>query len=75
MKIEIDYKRLADDLKVHRFSWHYSLRKAADKIGISASTLNRIENQKIEPSVSVFALCCWWLCENIMNYIKISEND
>lgn len=38
-----------------------SVRKAAKKIGISASTLSRLNNQQIIPDLETFYHCIKWL--------------
>lgn len=38
-----------------------SVRKAAKEIGISASTLSRLNNQQIIPDLETFYLCVKWL--------------
>lgn len=38
-----------------------SVRKASKEIGISASTLSRLNNQQIVPDLETFYLCVKWL--------------
>ena len=38
-----------------------SVRKASKEIGISASTLSRINNQQIIPDLETFYLCVKWI--------------
>jgi len=38
-----------------------SVRKAAKEIGISASTLSRLNNQQIIPDLETFYLCVKWI--------------
>ena len=38
-----------------------SVRKTAKKIGISASTLSRLNNQQIIPDLETFYLCVKWI--------------
>lgn len=49
----------------HLLSWQnqggLSVRKAAKEIGISASTLSRLNNQQIIPDLETFYLCIKWL--------------
>lgn len=46
-----------------------SLRVAARAIGISAATLNRVENGAV-PSLDVFRLCCLWLGRKPERYLN-----
>ena len=49
----------------HLLSWQnqggLSVRKAAKEIGISASTLSRLNNQQIIPDLETFYYCVKWL--------------
>lgn len=45
------------------------LREAASIIGISASTLSRLENKKL-PDIYSYYYCCKWLGVDMMKYFK-----
>ena len=45
------------------------MRDCASQIGISASTLSRLETGKI-PDIHTFIKVCTWLKKDIKNYIK-----
>lgn len=51
----------AEKLIVRQKEERLSLRKAAKEIGISASTLSRLNNQQIIPDLETFYLCVKWL--------------
>lgn len=47
-----------------------SVRKTAKEIGISASTLSRINNQQIIPDLETFYLCVKWLAMEMDFFFK-----
>lgn len=47
-----------------------TLRQAAEKVGVSSATLNRIENSRL-PDVETFAKCCIWLETDAKSYFNI----
>lgn len=51
----------AEQLLVRQKENKLSVRKAAKKIGISASTLSRINNQQKTPDLETFYLCVKWI--------------
>jgi len=58
MKVQYDAKRLATAVKEKR--GEIGLRTAGKQIGVSASTLSRVENKK-EPDITSMAKICVWL--------------
>lgn len=50
-----------------------SLRDAADKIGISAPTLSRIERGAV-PDLGTFRILCQWLGESADALLKIGDH-
>jgi len=51
--------RLGILLKIYRFKYDLTLRDLAKSIGISASTLSRLENGNAPDYVSLIKLFCW----------------
>lgn len=51
----------AEQLLVRQKENKLSVRKAAKEIGISASTLSRINNQQKTPDLETFYLCVKWI--------------
>lgn len=51
----------AEQLLVRQKENQLSVRKAAKEIGISASTLSRLNNQQIIPDLETFYLCVKWI--------------
>lgn len=43
------------------------VREAAEKIGISAATLSRLENRKL-PDIETYYKCCQWLGKSMDCY-------
>lgn len=54
-------KLFAEQLLSRQKDNQLSVRKAAKEIGISASTLSRLNNQQIIPDLETFYLCVKWL--------------
>ena len=54
-------KLLAEQLNGMQFGSGKSLRQSAKEIGISASTLSRLNNEQIIPDLETFYKCCLWL--------------
>lgn len=54
-------KLFADKLLSKQKENKLSVRKAAKEIGISASTLSRLNNQQIIPDLETFYLCVKWI--------------
>lgn len=54
-------KLFADKLLVRQKENQLSVRKASKEIGISASTLSRLNNQQIIPDLETFYLCVKWI--------------
>lgn len=59
--------KLAYAIKEKRGS--QSMRSAAKEIGISTSTLSRIEGGQFEPRLSTYILLCLWLGANFETFI------
>lgn len=55
-----DLEMFSEKVLLHRHRCRLSLRAAAKQIGISASTLNRLENRKM-PDVETFFRICKWI--------------
>lgn len=51
----------AEKLLVRQKENQLSVRKASKEIGISASTLSRLNNQQIIPDLETFYLCVKWI--------------
>lgn len=52
-----------------------SVRKTAKEIGISASTLSRLNNQQIIPDLETFYLCVKWLGMEMNFFFKNSKTN
>lgn len=63
----LDLDRLANSVRTARGS--KPLRKAAEESGVPTSTLNRIENRDMSPSLSTFAKLCDWM-DMPMDYFR-----
>ena len=67
---EFDALQFLKDIRSKRFiDGNMNLRTAADQIGISASTLSRLENGKV-PELLTYVSVCRWLKKSIREYIK-----
>lgn len=60
MKNKFDLAVFASLMQYTRNDMELSIRKAAKSIGISASTLSRIEAGKITPDLESYYKCCKW---------------
>lgn len=54
-------KLFAEQLLLKQSDDNLSVRKASKEIGISASTLSRLNNQQIIPDLETFYYCILWL--------------
>ena len=74
MKIEFDSLQFSKDLQIKQITQgNLSLRAAADQIGISASTLSRLQFGK-NPDLMSYAKSCHWL-EKKLDVIDFANRD
>lgn len=69
MRDEINLGLLAKLCRVKRATMNIDLMEVSKKTKISASTLSRIENEKMPDVNSLFRICRWLNCpvENLRN--------
>lgn len=63
----LDQDRLANSVRTRRGS--KSLQEAAEESGVPTSTLSRIENSDLRPSLQTFAKLCDWM-DMPMDYFR-----
>lgn len=51
-------KQVAETIRVERFRKRLSQEKLAEMAGISTKYLNSIENEKVNPSITIVVLLC-----------------
>lgn len=58
-------KRVAENIRIERVRKKLSQDKLAEKAGISTKYLNSIENEKVNPSITVVVQLCFALDINL----------
>jgi transcriptional regulator with XRE-family HTH domain len=53
---------LGSRLRIRQLEYHLTVTQAAKEIGISKSTLSRLNRELIIPDVETYYKCCDWLC-------------
>lgn len=51
-------KRVAETIRIERLRKRFSQEKLADIVGISTKYLNSIENEKVNPSITIIVQIC-----------------
>lgn len=70
MKLIFDNAAFSKAIKQYRIiELDYDLRTVAKKLGISAATLSRLENQGV-PDLLTYAKVCKWLGVGMNKFIK-----
>lgn len=70
-KVEI-IKQVAETIRVERFRKRLSQEKLAEMAGISTKYLNSIENEKVNPSITIVVQLCESLDIELNQLIKPS---
>jgi len=68
----LNLDRLANSVRTRRGS--NSLQEAAEESGVPTSTLSRIENRQMTPSLNTFAALCDWM-DMPMDYFRAGEDE
>ena len=58
MDISEIIKRVAETIRIERLRKRFSQEKLADIVGISTKYLNSIENEKVNPSITIIVQIC-----------------
>ena len=61
----LDKELLGHRLRMQQITLQLSVTAAAKEIGISKSTLSRLNREKIVPDVETYYKCCIWLKQNL----------
>ena len=70
---KVDISALGEAIKRRRAELNLSLRDVADKTGVSASTLSRIENGSGRPDAETIAVLSEWLEIPVQRIIRSNE--
>jgi transcriptional regulator with XRE-family HTH domain len=65
-----DFERLGEQIKIKRAVEGWSLRDASAVMGVSHTTIQRIEECKVEPSLRTLSKICKWLGGSPMDLLK-----
>ena len=69
-------ERFAEIMTLYRINKRKkSQRDAAKEIGISASTLNRIELRKFLPDLETYFKCCQWIGYDMKQFFLKNYDD
>ena len=68
----LNLDRLANSVRTRRGS--SSLEEAAEESGVPTSTLSRIENRDMNPSLNTFAMLCDWM-DMPMDYFRTDDSE
>jgi len=75
MKLRFDNEKFTNVVKEKMFTQmakekrRIGVREFAKKIGVSASTISRVENGKL-PDVETFYKICWWMNKSTDEFFK-----